>query len=499
MLKWILNKDLKFQIVLVLFLALSVPTAVLIWNILVPARMSDAVRIMQEDKSRNLLNYIDETIDKTKIINIKNESSNEKAVAAFLEPLSKIARDTRIGIYYSEDNKIYTYGKLLDKRGNKKAEEINYTYIDNNIESSLKNVQETKSDKSEYISYNEREIQRYFHPLTVDNKVIAVTWSDTVMPPELKTTRNIFISLILIVPLGLLISVLLLIAIIKNLNNNIKKIKHALETMSTDLSYRIEHMGGDIGSVADSINTMAEELEKKEKLEEQLARTEKLASLGQMISGVAHEIRNPLGIIRGTVQLMERDFKNDTRLTEYIKIVKEQSDRESKVIQELLDYARPSKQMLIEMNINMLIKSVLSFTNKYIQDKHVKIINELEEKISLVNIDCDKIKQVFVNIIINACEAMENGGTLKISTKEKDGFIITSFEDNGTGMDDEQIKNIFNPYYTTKASGTGLGLSISNGIIQLHGGFIEVISKKGEGSKFIIKIPIYKREGENNG
>jgi len=387
----------------------------------------------------------------------------------------------------------------MDRRGNKKAEEINYTYIDNNIEISLKTVQGTKGDKVEYINYQEKEIQRYFHPLSLNDKVIAVTWSDNLLPPELKTTRNIFISLVFIVPLGLIISLLLLIAIIRNLNNNIKKIKHALETMSTDLSYRIEPMGGDIGSVADSINTMAEELEKKEKLEEQLARTEKLASLGQMISGVAHEIRNPLGIIRGTVQLMERDFKNDTRLAEYIKIVKEQSDRESKVIQELLDYARPSKQILLEIDINMLIKSVLSFTNKYIQDKHVKIINELQEKMSLVNIDCDKIKQVFVNIIINACEAMENGGILKISTKEENGFIITSFEDNGAGMDAEEIKNIFNPYYTTKASGTGLGLSISNGIIQLHGGSIEVTSKKGEGSKFIIKIPIYKREGENIG
>jgi len=499
MLKWILNKDLKFQIALVLFLALSVPTAVLVWNVLVPARMSDAVRVMQEDKSKNLLNYIDETIDKTKIINIKTVSSDEKAISAFLEPLSKIVRDTRIGIYYSEDKKIYTYGKLMDKRGNKKTEEINYTYIDNNIENSLKTVQVTKVDKVEYIDYQEREIQRYFHPISVNEKVIAVTWSDTLMPPELRTTRNIFISLVFIIPLGLIISLLLLIAIIRNLNNNIKKIKYGLETMSRDLSFRIEHMGGDIGSVGDSINTMAEDLLKKEKLEEQLARTEKLASLGQMISGVAHEIRNPLGIIRGTVQLMERDYKNDTRLTEYIKIVKEQSDRESKVIQELLDYARPSKQILIDININVLIKSVLSFTNKYIQDKHVKVISELEEKISLVNIDCDKIKQVFVNIIINACEAMENGGTLSITTKEEKGFIISSFEDTGAGMDDEEIKNIFNPYYTTKANGTGLGLSISNGIIQLHGGFIEVTSKKGEGSKFIIKIPIYKKDGENIG
>lgn len=499
MLKWILNKALRFQLILVLLLALIVPVSALIWNVLVPSRMSDAVRGMQENKSKNLLQYIDDNIDKTKIINHNTINAYDREVTAFLESLSKIVRDTRIGIYLPTDKKFYTYGKLIDRRVNKKIEEINYVGIDKNIENSLKNTIETSSDTVEYINYNDREIQRYFHPLSLNEEVVAVAWSDTLMPHELRKTNNIWLSLIFIVPLGLIISLLLLIAIVKNLNKNISLIKFGLDTMSKNLSYRIENMGGDIGDVVQAINSMAENLQKKEELEEQLARAEKLASLGHMISGVAHEIRNPLSIIRGTVQLMERNFKNDSRLTEYVKIVKEQSDRESKVIQELLDYARPSKQMLMNMNINTLIKSVLSFTSKYIQDKNVTILSELEEEIPLANIDCDKIKQVFVNIIINACEAMENGGKLRIITREENGFIIITFQDNGFGMDEEQIKNIFNPYYTTKINGTGLGLSISNGIIQLHGGSIEVTSKKGEGSKFIVKIPCNKKEGENIG
>jgi two-component system sensor histidine kinase HydH len=106
-----------------------------------------------------------------------------------------------------------------------------------------------------------------------------------------------------------------------------------------------------------------------------------------------------------------------------------------------------------------------------------------------VNIDCDKIKQVFVNIIINACEAMEDGGTLTIRTRGESGFIVCTFCDTGAGMDETQMKNIFDPYYTTKSKGTGLGLSISNGIIELHGGNIEVHSKRNEGSEFIIKLP----------
>lgn len=499
MLKWILNKGLKFQIILVLCLALSVPAAVLVWNILVPSKMSDAVRAMQEAKSKNLLVYIDETIDKKQISHFNNKGSAESLISSNLEPLSRIARDTRIGIYLPTNKNRYTYGKLVDRRIHRKAEEINYDDIEKGIDVSLKNVIETKADRVDYIEMDGREIQRYFHPITLNEKAIAVTWSEAFLPPELNTNRKIVISLFLIVTLGLFISLLLLIAIIKNLNNNIKKIKAGLEAMSSDLSIRIEDMGGDIGNVVESINSMAETLQRKERLEEELARAEKLASLGHMISGVAHEIRNPLGIIRGTVQLMERDFKNDDRLTEYIRIVKEQSDRESKVIQELLDYARPSKQMLMNMDTNVLIRSVLSFTNKYIQENHVILKNELEEGIAMVNIDCDKIKQVFVNIIINACEAMEKGGTLTIRTREEKGFIVSTFEDTGTGMDETHMKNIFNPYYTTKTNGTGLGLSISNGIIELHGGNIEVSSKKDEGTKFIIKLPCCTDGGENLG
>ncbi len=499
MMKWILNKGLRFQIILVLIIALCVPAAVLVWNIFLPSKMSQAVRSMQEDRSRNFLEYIGDTIDKKKVSNLKNIDNPESFIASSFEPLSRSVRDTRIGIYVCSNEKRYAYGKLVDRSLHRKNDEIQYYEIEKDISERLKVVIDTKVDRVDYIEVDGREIQRYFHPILIDKEVVAVVWSDNFLPPELNTNRKIVISLIFIIPLGLIISLLLLLAIIKNLNSNIKKIKGGLEAMSSDLSIRIEDMGGDIGNVVESINIMAQTLQKKEKIEEDLARSEKLASLGHLISGVAHEIRNPLGIIRGTVQLMERDFKGDERLTEYVRIVKEQSDRESKVIQELLDYARPSKQILMNMDINVLIRSVLSFTNKYIQENHVCLKTEYGEKMPYVNMDCDKIKQVFVNIIINACEAMENGGTLTIITREEEGFIVSTFEDTGIGMDEIQIKNIFNPYYTTKSNGTGLGLSISNGIIGLHGGNIEVSSKSNGGSKFIVKLPCYKQGGEDSG
>ncbi|MBU3102146.1 MULTISPECIES: ATP-binding protein [Clostridium] len=499
MMKWILNKGLKFQIIVSLILALSAPISVLLLNVFIPSKMSDTVKSMQEDKSKDLLVYIDGTIDKKQIENFSSIDNEKSIISARIEPLSRTVRDTRIGIYITSNKKRYTYGKLLDRRSHVKDNEVNYNIIEKGIDESFQNVIKTKVDRVDYVYLNGRDIQRYLHPIISNEKVISVIWSDTFLPPQLNTNRKIITSVLFILPLGLIISFLLLIVIIKDQSSSIKRIKRGLEAMSSDLSIRIEDMGGDIGNIVYSINNMAENLQQKEKIEEKLARAEKLAALGHLISGVAHEIRNPLGIIKGTVQLMERDFKNEEGLTEYVRIVKEQSDRESKVIQELLDYARPSKHTLFQMDINVLIRSVLSFTNKYIQDRRVVLKCDFYENIPLVNIDCDKIKQVFVNIIINACEAMNDGGILTIKTKSDNGFIVSTFCDTGEGMDEIQMRNIFDPYNTTKPNGTGLGLSISNGIIEAHGGSIEAYSKKGEGSKFLIKIPCYAKEGENIG
>lgn len=502
MLKWILNKGLKFQIILILVLALSVPAAVLVWNVFVPSKVETAAKRMQEEKLNTLLTYIDENIDKTEISNIniykdKNDLKKmEENITGKLGPLSRTVGGTSIVLYLPANKSSYIFGKLFNEEPYNKHELIPLEDQIKGLDESLNEVIKSKGNKVDYISYRNREILRCFHPIISNNEVVAVAWADTLLPPELKYPKTIYIYIWFLGPIGFLIGFILMIIIVKNLNNNIFKIRNGLEIMGSDLSYRIEEMGGDVGKIVISINNMAESLEKKEQLEEHLQRAEKLASLGQLISGVAHEIRNPLGIIRGTVQLMEKNFKNVEGLDEYVRIVKEQSDRENKVIQELLDYARPSKQLMMQMNINNLINSILFFTNKYIQDNHVKVNLKLDDLLPQTMMDCDKIKQVFVNIIINACEAMENGGTLTIETKKDDKWVKTFFKDTGTGMDDTQMKNMFNPYYTTKPKGTGLGLAISNGIVEMQGGYIEVKSIKGEGSIFVVALPCVDKDGE---
>jgi len=503
--QWFLNKGLKFQIILIMGLIFIIPTVITIGNILMPSKVGNAIKSMQEERLKNLLYYLDDSADKSEIYSLKNGdkylNNVELKIRSEFEPHSRSTRGTWLGIYLMSNSKNYTFENDISDNSLQRYKPPSNDSMQKELINDISLVSKDGKDKIHYINMNGLEILRYLHPLTLNNEVIAVIWAETPMPPEINSGRKNLIYILFFAILALAIGLFLMLIIIKNLSSNIVKIRSGLEVMSGDLSFRIEPMEGDIGEIAESVNTMAEALFKKEQLEEQLVRSEKLASLGQLISGVAHEIRNPLSIIRGTVQLMERDFKKTDGLEEYIRIVKEQSDRENRVIQELLDYARPSKQLLMEIDINVLITSILSFTNKFLQDNHVKLELNLQENLPLLLIDCDKIKQVFVNLIINSCEAMEGGGVLCISTILEGKWIKISFKDTGIGLDEAQMKNIFNPYYTTKPKGTGLGLSISNGIIQMHDGTIEISSKKGEGSIFTIKLPLAggQKKGEDNG
>jgi signal transduction histidine kinase len=498
MLKWILKKGLKFQITLILILVLSIPIAALVWNYFVPNKVGTTVKTMQTDRLAGLLELLDSSIDKGSLYNINGSNNNllkaEDDISSKFSSLAKTLRGTSIGIYINSNINNVDKSHVMEFHSPMK-ESVKAEYI-MGFNESLNDSLQSKNDKTVYLKYNNREILVCFHPIIYNNTVVAVEWADTLMPEELYYGKSLFMYLSFLVPISFTIGFILVLLVVNNSNNNILKIRKGLHIMSNDLSYRIENMGGDFGNIVESINSMADSLEAKEKLEEQLQRAEKLASLGQMISGIAHEIRNPLGIIRGTVQLMEKNFKNVEGLQEYVNIVKEQSDRENKVIQELLDYARPAKKVLCKMNINTLINQVLFFTNKYIQDNHVKLTLQLQQDITDIMIDCDKIKQVFVNLIINACEAMESGGSLTIETKTEGNLIKISFKDTGTGMDEKQMKNLFNPYYTTKPRGTGLGLAISNGIVEMHGGHIEVFSKTNEGSTFIVALPNNNEDGD---
>lgn len=260
---------------------------------------------------------------------------------------------------------------------------------------------------------------------------------------------------------------------------------------------------------------LRQELERvnKELLEkqEQLIRAEKLASIGQLAAGIAHEINNPLTAITmnicSVLDLYERVSKEinispeiHEKFIKKMRIVESEADRAAKIVKSLLMLSRKSKDQTEreECNINEIILDTLAPIEHQLQLSNIKIINNFEPNLPIVNVNKDQMQQVFLNLINNAKDAMPNGGSIEISTrtvndeKTNKKFIEISFSDTGIGIPEENLNKIFDPFYTTKdpGKGTGLGLSVTQSIILNHGGEIKVKSKVGSGTTFTIVLPV---------
>jgi two-component system NtrC family sensor kinase len=276
------------------------------------------------------------------------------------------------------------------------------------------------------------------------------------------------------------------------------EIEH-LATSLNQMSKQLEAEKHELEQWADTLEKKVEErAEEMKKIHSQLFRSEKLASLGKLAAGVAHEINNPLtGILTSSSLLLEDLDKEDPRREDAEVVVKE-TIRCREIVKRLLDFARQTKPQKRLANINALIENIILLVRNQASFRNITIEKTLGENIPEVLADPDQIQQVFVNIILNAAEAMARGGRLAIQSKVSADrrTIIVSFADTGPGIPESGRERIFDPFYTTKEHGTGLGLSISYGIIEQHGGTIAVESVVGKGSTFTIQLPIVTDESE---
>lgn len=227
------------------------------------------------------------------------------------------------------------------------------------------------------------------------------------------------------------------------------------------------------------------------KLQAQIDQSEKLAVIGQLAAGVAHEIGNPLASISSLVQILQRKSQ-DPFISEQLVNIKENIDRITRIVRELVDFSRPPSYELAIQDITDIIRTALGIV-KY--DKRVRKVNfhtDLKPSLPKVNIAADQVLQVFVNILINAIDAVEGNGEISIQSDFDRKNIYVDINDNGCGMDQNTIEKIFDPFYTTKevGRGTGLGLSVSYGIIKRFNGEIKVESRINKGSKFTIVLPL---------
>lgn len=258
------------------------------------------------------------------------------------------------------------------------------------------------------------------------------------------------------------------------------KVVHAQVSVS-----RMRDVGGrKLGAVV-----TVEDVSDVKALTEQLIRADRLAAMGELTAGVAHEVRNPLGIIRASVQLMEDAECSRERVRGAGEVIKQEIDRLDRVIKALLDFGRPAPPTMRPVSVSQVLEDVALFSRTFARQAHVRVVERYSDTAPEVVADPEQLKQVFVNLISNAVQAMPGGGTLTIETGAQEGFVFIRFRDTGPGISDGVRDKIFDPFVSTRDEGTGLGLTIVHRIVDEHDGHIEVTSEPGNGTAFTVWLP----------
>ncbi len=356
----------------------------------------------------------------------------------------------------------------------------------------------------------------------IQNKIIGILYVGTLKEPFNDLLRNTLMTFLGITLIGMFLVVLVSIFQAKKISNPLKQLEGiAVEITAGNYNQEfklkapreIEHLASSLDCMAKELENekreleeWANKLEKKveertneiKKIHSQLFRSEKLASLGKLAAGVAHEINNPLtGILTNSSLLLEDLSETDPKREDVEVIVKE-TIRCREIVKRLLDFAKqiaPQKKLT---NINTLIENIILLVRNQTSFRNIKIEKNLSSDIPDIMIDPDQVQQVFINIILNASEAMTRGGELTIDSKmdSNGNSIVVSIKDTGPGIPEHLHEKIFDPFFTTKEQGTGLGLSISYGIIEQHGGTINLETEIAKGTTFTIQLPIDSLEND---
>ncbi len=239
----------------------------------------------------------------------------------------------------------------------------------------------------------------------------------------------------------------------------------------------------------ESYATLREQADFILEMEEQLRRSDRLSALGELSAGMAHEIRNPLGSIRGTAEILRDAFPPEDRRFEFAEILVKETDRLNNVVKEFLQFARPCTVSLGRFDLSSALDEVIVLARRQIEKGGIEILWQ-KSPVPKVSGDREQMKQAFLNLILNAAQAMPDGGELRICADLGEGAVELSFCDNGMGIAPDHLKKIFNPFFTTRHEGTGLGLAITHRIVTSTGGRIDVKSEPGQGACFKLSLPL---------
>ena len=304
--------------------------------------------------------------------------------------------------------------------------------------------------------------------------------------------------LFILIALGPLLAICLVIIIIKGFTKPINVLLLATRKLRTgDLNFQIPPLKYEFGELASSFNEMAGSL--KEQMH-QMQRTEQMTTFGQMAAGLVHEIKNPLAGIKAAIELMTEEIALSAENKDILSKVISEIRRIEALMKSLLDFARPPKPQFMQINLNHVLVGTLDFLihqPSFSQNKKepIAIIPTLDTHLPEIVADPQQLRQIFINLLLNAHEAMAHGGTITVKTShDSSSAIEISISDTGKGISKDVLEKIFQPFFTTKPKGTGLGLAISKQLIEQHGGTISGENNPDGGATFRIKIPIVQPE-----
>jgi len=337
-------------------------------------------------------------------------------------------------------------------------------------------------------------------PIRDGNSIVGAAWCVKRLP--VLPGANRFRAYLTTLALGAaaLASALLTLLVIRNLQLGVRKIEGGLHALEQNLASKIDTANDpdEIKRIVEAIHrlgtTLTQNIEREKQIENELRHSERLASLGRLVAGVAHEVRNPLATIRLRLQMARRDSTNP-RLTESCSVALAEVERLNDMVNRLLTFARPVQLHLEQMDLRSLVEERVEYFREQASRQHVRVVADLPSERKMLAVDRGHMAQVFDNIIQNAIEAMaETGGTLSVAIASIDmprnsTGLRVEFRDTGKGMPAAVVNKIFDPFFTTKSSGTGLGLSISHELVAAHGGEIQVESGEGRGTTVSVTMP----------
>ena len=419
-----------------------------------------------------------------------------------------IYKDVRRIALFSADGTIRA--STQDDELNKKVGDVQFYLKDHHfIQEEMVQLKDGKGERERVYYYNTLILNRAecFQCHDKEQKIIGVlSVSNSLKGMDTMISKIEIHSIILAVITIIFLSFVLGFLFFKFINVPIKQLTETMKKAEQgDLNVRVNVKSRDeMGSLAENLNIMIEKLnlakhEAEQYHQELIQRADRMASIGELASGIAHEIRNPLAGIQGAIQILADGFPKEDPRIQVTDEIQKQIYKLERLVKDLLNYAKPVPANYLPTDINQLVDKVLSFfMTQRGRLVDFKIEKRFFSSLPKTLIDPNSMEQAFLNIILNAQKAMHKGGVFTVSTEvlpqrkdngEEIQEVQITFEDTGVGIPEENVPKIFNPFFSTRSDGTGLGLSITKNIVEQQGGRIEVKSQVNVGTKFIITLP----------